>query len=141
MNVSQAGSIAEHLIVSKAIETLQAAQERAIAGRPKVGGFPYPGRDPSASGREAKCVVPAIPQPVLTNEGSMVTQGARLVSGSVDVPAFDRDALIRALRKDQAGERSSRSSDVLVACGSRLVRCRFRRTHGNILRLQWREIR
>jgi hypothetical protein len=26
--------------MSKAIETLQAAQKRAMAGRPKVGGFP-----------------------------------------------------------------------------------------------------
>ena len=31
-------------------------------------------------------------------------QGAPLVSGTADVPAFNRDALIRALRTDQAGE-------------------------------------
>jgi uncharacterized protein YbcV (DUF1398 family) len=33
-----------------------------------------------------------------------VTQGAPLVSGTADVPAFNREALIRALRIDQAGE-------------------------------------
>ena len=33
-----------------------------------------------------------------------MTQGAPLVSGTADVPAFDRAALIRALRTDQAGE-------------------------------------
>jgi uncharacterized protein YbcV (DUF1398 family) len=33
-----------------------------------------------------------------------MVQGAPLVSGAVDVPAFDRDALIAALRTDQAGE-------------------------------------
>jgi uncharacterized protein YbcV (DUF1398 family) len=33
-----------------------------------------------------------------------VSQGAPLVSGTTDVPAFDRDALIRALRTDQAAE-------------------------------------
>jgi uncharacterized protein YbcV (DUF1398 family) len=31
-------------------------------------------------------------------------QGGPLVSGTVDVPPFDREALIRALRIDQAGE-------------------------------------
>ncbi|HXS76617.1 MAG TPA: hypothetical protein VN753_10595 [Terracidiphilus sp.] len=31
-------------------------------------------------------------------------QGSPLVSGAVDVPAFDREALIQALRIDQAGE-------------------------------------
>jgi uncharacterized protein YbcV (DUF1398 family) len=32
-----------------------------------------------------------------------VTIGAALASGTVDVPPFDRDALIAALRTDQAG--------------------------------------
>jgi uncharacterized protein YbcV (DUF1398 family) len=31
-------------------------------------------------------------------------QGAPLVSGAADVPAFDREALIKALRTDQVGE-------------------------------------
>ena len=31
-------------------------------------------------------------------------QGAPLVNGAVDVPAFDEEALIKALRVDQAGE-------------------------------------
>jgi uncharacterized protein YbcV (DUF1398 family) len=30
-------------------------------------------------------------------------QGTPLVAGTVDVPRFDRDALIAALRRDQAG--------------------------------------
>jgi uncharacterized protein YbcV (DUF1398 family) len=33
-----------------------------------------------------------------------VTQGAPLASGTVDVPSFNREALVRALRTDQAGE-------------------------------------
>ena len=33
-----------------------------------------------------------------------MTLGSPLVSGMVDVPAFDRDALIKAPRTDQAGE-------------------------------------
>jgi len=39
----------------------------------------------------------------LTKDGPVVTQGAPLLSGTVDVPRFDRDALIKALRTDQAG--------------------------------------
>jgi uncharacterized protein YbcV (DUF1398 family) len=37
-------------------------------------------------------------------DGAVVTQGTPLVSGTVDVPAFDQDALIAALRTDQAGK-------------------------------------
>jgi uncharacterized protein YbcV (DUF1398 family) len=33
-----------------------------------------------------------------------VMQGAPLVSGAQDVPSFDQNALIKALRTDQAGE-------------------------------------
>lgn len=36
-------------------------------------------------------------------EGSVVQQGAPLVSGTCEVPRFDRDALIAALRTDQEG--------------------------------------
>ena len=31
-------------------------------------------------------------------------QGQPLVSGAADIPAFDRDGLVKALRVDQAGE-------------------------------------
>jgi uncharacterized protein YbcV (DUF1398 family) len=31
-------------------------------------------------------------------------QGNPLVNGAIDVPAFDKEALVRALRIDQAGE-------------------------------------
>jgi uncharacterized protein YbcV (DUF1398 family) len=49
----------------------------------------------------------------LTNEGPVVTQGTSLVSGTADVPSFNRNALIEALRTDQAGESSF--SDFLMA--------------------------
>jgi uncharacterized protein YbcV (DUF1398 family) len=35
-----------------------------------------------------------------------VIQGTPLVTGAADVPRFDREALIRAIRTDQAGESS-----------------------------------
>jgi uncharacterized protein YbcV (DUF1398 family) len=40
----------------------------------------------------------------VTASGPVVMQGKPLVTGAADVPAFDREALIRALRIDQAGE-------------------------------------
>jgi hypothetical protein len=39
----------------------------------------------------------------LTHEGPVVIQSEPLATGMMDVPAFDRAALIRALRTDQAG--------------------------------------
>jgi uncharacterized protein YbcV (DUF1398 family) len=91
--------------MSKAIETLQAAQKRAIAGRPKVGGFPYLAETLRRAGVKRNLwSLPCCQSIYLTNEGPVVMQGAPLVSGTADVPAFNRDALIRALRTDQAGE-------------------------------------
>src|SRR5277367_5477569 len=91
--------------MSKAIESLEAAQKRAIAIRPKIGGFPYLAETLRRAGVTRNiCSLPACQSLYLTSDGPVVTQGAPLVSGSTDVPAFDRDALIRALRIDQAGE-------------------------------------
>jgi uncharacterized protein YbcV (DUF1398 family) len=91
--------------MSKAIETLQAAQKRAMAGRPKVGGFPYLAETLRRAGVKRNLwYLPSCQSVYLTDEGPVVTVGAPLVSGTADVPAFDRDALIRALRTDQAGK-------------------------------------
>ena len=48
--------------------------------------------------------LPSCESVYLTDSGPVVTQGIPLVSGTVDVPRFDWDALIVALRRDQAGE-------------------------------------
>lgn len=91
--------------MSKAIENLNKALERAAAIRPKVGGFPYL----AESLRHARVIrniwsLPGCQSLFLTSLGSVVMQGAPLVSGTVDVPTFDQEALIKALRIDQAGE-------------------------------------
>jgi uncharacterized protein YbcV (DUF1398 family) len=91
--------------MSKAIENVNKALETAAAIRPKAGGFPY----------LAECLrhagvirniwsLPACQSLFLTSFGSVVMQGTPLVTGTVDVPTFDREALINALRIDQAGE-------------------------------------
>ena len=46
--------------MSKAIDNLQAAQQRAMAGRPKVGGFPYLAETLRRSGVSAQSLVPAL---------------------------------------------------------------------------------
>ena len=91
--------------MSKEMDNLQAAQKRAMAGRPKAGGFPYLAEVPRQAGVTRNLwFLPACQSLYLTSEGPVVVPGTPLVAGATDVPAFDREALIRALRTDQAGE-------------------------------------
>lgn len=91
--------------MSKAIENLEAAQKRAMANRPKVGGFPYLAETLRRAGVTRNLwFLPACQSLFLTNDGPVVMQGTPLVTGMVDVPEFDREALISALRIDQAGQ-------------------------------------
>jgi uncharacterized protein YbcV (DUF1398 family) len=91
--------------MSKAIDNLQVAQQRAMALRPKVGGFPYLAEALRQAGVTRDLwYLPACQSLFLTNDGPVVTQGVPLVSAIADVPSFDREALIKALRTDQAGE-------------------------------------
>ena len=48
--------------------------------------------------------LPACQSLSLTNDGPAMTQGTPLATGTMDVPPFNREALIFALRMDQAGE-------------------------------------
>jgi uncharacterized protein YbcV (DUF1398 family) len=91
--------------MSKAIDSLQAAQQRAMAGRPKVGGFPYLAETLRLAGVTRNMwFLPSCQSLYLTELGPVVTVGTPLVAGTVDVPPFDREALIAALRTDQAGK-------------------------------------
>jgi len=91
--------------VSRAIENLEAAMKRAMAIRPKVGGFPVLAETLRRAGVTRNLwYLPACESLYLTKEGPVVMQGTPLVTGMADVPAFDREALITALRTDQAGK-------------------------------------
>ncbi len=91
--------------MSKAIENLTEAMKVAAAGRPRVGGFPYLAEVLRKAGVKRNVwSLPSCQSLFLTNDGPVVMQGAPLVNGAVDVPAFDEAALIKALRVDQAGE-------------------------------------
>jgi len=90
--------------MSMAIDKLEAAQRKAMAIRPKVGGFPYLAETLRQAGVTHNIwSLPSAQSLYITKNGSVVTLGKPLVSGTVDVPPFDREALIAALRTDQAG--------------------------------------
>ncbi len=90
--------------MSNAIEKLEAAQQRAFAGRPKVGGFPYVAETLRRAGVSRHLwFLPACQSMYLTDDGPVVSLGTPLVSGTADVPPFNREMLIAALRTDQAG--------------------------------------
>jgi uncharacterized protein YbcV (DUF1398 family) len=91
--------------VSKAIEKLTKAMEQADAIRPKVGGFPYLAECLRRAGVNRNIwSLPGCQSLFLTDQGPVVMQNVPLISGIEDVPSFDREALITALRIDQAGK-------------------------------------
>jgi uncharacterized protein YbcV (DUF1398 family) len=91
--------------MSRAVENLQRAQRLAMAGRPKAGGFPYLAETLRRAGVTRNLwFLPACQSLYLTGDGPVVTLGTPLLSGTADVPLFSREALIAALRTDQAGE-------------------------------------
>lgn len=91
--------------MSKAIENLLAAQEHAMSIRPKAGGFPFLAATLRRAGVTRNVwSLPSCQSLFLTEDGPVIMQGTPLVRGAVDVPRFDREGLIRALRTDQAGE-------------------------------------
>lgn len=91
--------------MSNAIDNLNEAMKTAVAIRPRVGGFPYLAEVLRKAGvRRNVWSLPSCQSLYLTEVGHVVMQEKPLVAGAVDVPAFDQDALIMALRVDQAGE-------------------------------------
>ena len=93
--------------MSKAVENLIEAQKVGMSIRPKIGGFPVLAETLRLAGVTRNIwSLPSCQSIYLTKLGTVVQQGNPLVSQTADVPDFDKDALIRALRTDQAGESS-----------------------------------
>jgi uncharacterized protein YbcV (DUF1398 family) len=106
--------------MSEAIDNLNAAMQRAMAGRPEVGGFPYLAETLRRAGVKRNLwFLPACQSLYLTEHGPVVNIGTPVANGTVDVPPFDRGALIAALRTDQAGK--STFSEFLVDFAARTV--------------------
>ena len=91
--------------MSKAVKNLLKAQQFAMSIRPKVSGFPYLAEALRKAGITKNIwSLPSCQSIYLTEYGSVVSQGTPLVNTTVDVPLFNREALIKALRIDQAGQ-------------------------------------
>lgn len=87
------------------IERLSEAQRNAMAVRPKVGGFPVLAEVLRQAGVISnRWSLPACQSVYVMDEGAVVQQGTPLVTGTHDVPKFDKEALITALRADQSGQ-------------------------------------
>ncbi|MET8100797.1 DUF1398 family protein [Streptomyces sp. NPDC005236] len=90
--------------MTDAIDNLRAALARAEAVRPKAGGFPYLAESLRLAGVSGcRMTVPSNAMLYLTAAGPVAVQGEPLITGMVGIPPFDREALIAALRADQAG--------------------------------------
>ena len=88
---------------SQAISSLQAALQRAMTGRPKVGGFPYLAETLRRAGVSRNLWhLPSCQSLYLTEAGPVVTLGTPLFTDTADVPPFDQAVLVKALRTDQA---------------------------------------
>jgi len=90
--------------MSTITDTIQDAQLRAAEIRPKVGGFPVMAEVLRQAGiHRNEWTLPAGQTVYLTDAGAVVEPAAPLISAISDVPAFDRGAVIDALRADRAG--------------------------------------
>ena len=91
--------------MNQMIEKLTKAQKYAISIRPKIGGFPVLAEVLRQAGVEKNLwSLPSCQSIYIMNEGSVVQLGTPLITGTHEVPKFDRTALIAAIRIDQEGK-------------------------------------
>lgn len=87
-------------IVDKLVE----AQKYAISIRPKIGGFPLLAEVLRQSGvYKNRWSLPSCQSVYMMKDGCVVQQGTPIITGTQDIPGFDREALITAIRSDQEG--------------------------------------
>jgi uncharacterized protein YbcV (DUF1398 family) len=85
-------------------EKLIEAQKYAMSIRPRIGGFPVLAEVLRQAGvRTNRWSLPSCQSVYLMKDGSVVQQGTPLITGTHEIPGFDREALIAALRTDQEG--------------------------------------
>jgi uncharacterized protein YbcV (DUF1398 family) len=93
--------------MSTLTDTIQHAQRRATQIRPRVGGFPVLAEVLRQAGiRRNEWTLPAGQTVYVTDDGAVVEPATPVISATSEVPAFDRGAVIDALRTDQAGRSS-----------------------------------
>jgi len=90
--------------MSNVTDKLVEAQKYAMSIRPKVGGFPVLAEVLRQSGVQSnRWSLPSCQSVFVMKEGCVVQQGTPLVTGIHEIPPFDREALIAAIRTDQEG--------------------------------------
>lgn len=88
-------------------DKLTQTQKYAMSIRPKVGGFPVLAEVLRQAGVQLnRWHLPSCQSIYITQEGSVVQQGTPLLTGTHEIPKFDREALITAIRSDQSGQSS-----------------------------------
>lgn len=91
--------------MNTAQQKLQVAMKYAMANRPKVGGFPFLAECLRQAGVQHNVWLLPSAQSIYVLDGdTIVNQGTPLVTGVIVVPVFNKDAIITALRTDQAGK-------------------------------------
>jgi uncharacterized protein YbcV (DUF1398 family) len=86
-------------------EKLESAMAYAMAHRPKVGGFPFLAECMRLAGIQKNIWhLPGCTSIYIMKEGSLVQQGEPLVSGATEIPVFNEELLVSAIRADQSGE-------------------------------------
>ncbi len=90
--------------MSKLIDKLIETQKYALSIRPKIGGFPILAEVLRQAGVQLnRWTLPSCQSVYLMKEGSIVQQGTPLIIGTHEIPKFNREALIIAIRTDQEG--------------------------------------
>lgn len=91
----------------KLSEKLLEVQKFAMSIRPQFEGFPFLAEALRKAGIQKNIwSLPSCQSIYILSEGSVVQQGTPLLTGTHDVPSFNQEALITALRTDQAGKSS-----------------------------------
>jgi uncharacterized protein YbcV (DUF1398 family) len=91
--------------MSSLSDKLLQAQKHAMSIRPKVGGFPVLAEVLRQAGVLINTwALPSCQSIFLMEDGAVVQQGTPLVTGTHEIPDFDEDALIAAIRADQKGQ-------------------------------------
>jgi uncharacterized protein YbcV (DUF1398 family) len=86
-------------------EKLQTAIKFAMEHRPKVGGFPFLAECLRRAGVKKNIwSLPGAQSVYLFENDAVVMQGIPLITGMVAIPTFNKEALVIALRTDQAGQ-------------------------------------
>lgn len=86
------------------VEKLTEAQQYAMSIRPKIGGFPVLAEVLKQAGVQMnRWTLPSCQSVYVMKEGSVMQQGTPIITGKEQVPQFNREALIKALRDDQEG--------------------------------------